>query len=82
MHFKHQEFLEISACISLLSTYLLTHVLCDRPKGALLHRPVNAQATLSTDKYTPQKVKVAHTRLPSIWFRSCSRFLAVSLQVT
>ena len=25
--------------------------------------------------------KVAHTRLPSVGFRSCSRFLAVSLQV-
>ena len=29
-----------------------------------------------------KKVKVAHTRLPSIGFRSWSRFLAVSLQVT
>ena len=29
-----------------------------------------------------KKVKVAHTRLPSVWFRSWSRFLAVSLQVT
>jgi len=28
-----------------------------------------------------QKVKVAHTRLPSVGFRSWSRFLAVSLQV-
>jgi len=28
------------------------------------------------------KVKVAHTRLPSVGFRSWSRFLAVSLQVT
>ena len=28
------------------------------------------------------KVNVAHTRLPSVWFRSWSRFLAVSLQVT
>jgi len=26
--------------------------------------------------------KLAHTRLPSAWFRSWSRFLAVSLQVT
>ena len=26
--------------------------------------------------------KVAHTRLPSVGFRSLSRFLAVSLQVT
>ena len=30
---------------------------------------------------TSKKVKVAHTRLQSIWFRSWSRFLAVSLQV-
>jgi len=29
-----------------------------------------------------EKVKVAHTRLPSVGFRSSSRFLAVSLQVT
>ena len=29
-----------------------------------------------------KKVKVAHTRLPSVGFRSWSRFLAVSLQVT
>jgi len=29
----------------------------------------------------PSKVKVAHTRLPSMGFRSLSRFLAVSLQV-
>jgi len=28
------------------------------------------------------QVKVAHARLPSVGFRSCSRFLAVSLQVT
>ena len=29
-----------------------------------------------------KRVKVAHTRLPSVGFRSRSRFLAVSLQVT
>ena len=29
-----------------------------------------------------KKVKVAHTRLPSVGFRSWSRFLAVNLQVT
>jgi len=29
-----------------------------------------------------KKVKVAHTRLPSVGFRSWSRFLAVGLQVT
>ena len=29
-----------------------------------------------------RKVKAAHTRLPSVGFRSWSRFLAVSLQVT
>jgi len=35
--------------------------------------------------YSPQhkvRVKVAHTRLPSVGFQSWSRFLAVSLQVT
>jgi len=32
--------------------------------------------------YTYKKVKVAHTRLSSVGFRSWSRFLAVSLQVT
>jgi len=31
---------------------------------------------------TVWKVKVAHTRLPSVGFRSWSRFLAVSMQVT
>ena len=29
-----------------------------------------------------KRVKVAHTPLPSVWFRSWSRFLAVSLHVT
>ena len=28
-----------------------------------------------------KRVKVAHTRLQSVWFRSWSRFLAISLQV-
>ena len=31
---------------------------------------------------TTKKVEVAHTQLPSVGFRSWSRFLAVSLQVT
>jgi len=35
-----------------------------------------------TTKIKVKKVKVAHTRLLSIGFRSWSRFLAVSLQVT
>jgi len=40
----------------------------------------NVHASLyATEKI---KVKVAHTRLPSVVFRSWSRFLAVSLQVT
>jgi len=35
------------------------------------------------DRLLKSKVKVAHsTRLPNVWFRSWSRFLAVSLQVT
>ena len=33
------------------------------------------------DNQPPKKVKVAHTRLPSVGFRSWSRFSAVSLQV-
>ena len=32
--------------------------------------------------FMTKKVKIAHTRLPSVGFRSWSRFLAVSLQVT
>jgi len=40
--------------------------------------------TQNRDMYIPslENVKVAHTRLPSIGFRSWSRFLAVSLQMT
>jgi len=37
---------------------------------------------LSNNATVLKKVKVAHNRLPSIGFRSWSRFLAVSLQVT
>ena len=42
------------------------------------------QVTWSESRHRPgsKKVKVAHTRLPSVWFRSWSRFLAVSPQVT
>ena len=29
-----------------------------------------------------RRLKVAHTRLPSVWFRSRSRFMTVSLPVT
>jgi len=40
-------------------------------------------ASVASNKYyIHKKVKVGHTRLPSIGFRSWSRFLAVSLQVT
>jgi len=35
-----------------------------------------------TRRYRTKKAKVAHTRLPSVGFRSRFRFLAVSLQVT
>jgi len=38
------------------------------------HRPCSAY-------YAGKKVKVAHTRLPSVGFRGWSRFLAVSLEV-
>jgi len=37
---------------------------------------------LSVSRYKEKKVKVSHTRLPSVGFRRLSRFFAVSLQVT
>jgi len=39
------------------------------------------QIYLDSRTISNKKVKVAHTRLPSVGFRSWSRFLAVSLQV-
>jgi len=52
---------------------------------ALTHR-VNwrhkSMATVRSPFCGHKKVKVAHTRLPSVGFRSWSRFSAVSLQVT
>ena len=48
-------------------------------------RQVNEEThlyTLSMSCSNSKKVKVAHTRLPSVSFRSWSRLLAVSLQVT
>jgi len=48
-------------------------------------RQVNEEThlyTLSMSCSNSKKVKVAHTRLPSASFRSWSRLLAVSLQVT
>ena len=42
----------------------------------------NAWTTKTSRQTQESKKKVAHTRLPSVGFRSWSRFLAVSLQVT
>ena len=44
--------------------------------------PPMTDQNLHYQQHTKQYKKVAHTRLPSVWFRSWSRFLAVSLQVT
>ena len=49
------------------------------PSGQLPFGPVTRSPTAGN---TYKKVKVAHTRLPSVEFRNWSRFLAVSLQVT
>ena len=47
-----------------------------------MRRHVSGHLPLPPKKLlTNKKVKVAHTRLPSVWLRSWSRFLAVSLQV-
>ena len=53
-----------------------TPPLCFLQTGCPSCCPINSVKALI------KKVKVAHTRLPSIGFRSWSRFLAVSLQVT
>jgi len=41
----------------------------------------NVTSSTKPETHKSKKVKVAHTRLPSVRFRSWSRFLAVSLQV-
>ena len=54
-------------------------------KGPFIHAlrvPARRFAVLRAAAPEIVKVKVAHTRLPSVGFRSWSRFLAVSLQVT
>jgi len=60
-------------------------------KGRSKHAVGAFQCALEVSPWSPVpcqrprvviKVKVAHTRLPSVGFRSRSRFLAVSLQVT
>ena len=43
---------------------------------------LDGYVVLPADLIRLKKVKVAHTRLPSVWFQSWSQFLAVSLQVT
>jgi len=60
--------------------------LYSRQQGRLLLLSAGRLRDLSTvvisaDRHI-KKVKVAHTRLPSVGFRSWSRFLAASLQVT
>ena len=50
----------------------------------LLQRASVCQQTMkrNSERLQSKKIKVVHTRLPSVGFRSWSRFLAVSLQVT
>jgi len=55
------------------STDACTHALTDGQPQKYCLAPTIGSA---------KKVKVAHTRLPSVEFRSWSQFLAVSLQVT
>ena len=63
---------------SLLYSDDIMYVVCRTAVIEMLAKRLLACAcTFSTSK----KVKVAHTRLPSVGFRSWSRFLAVSLQV-
>ena len=74
--------------IIIITLFVITH-LCDSggnsPDAA---RPPNIcynsliKITNSRVYIVKSKVKVAHTRLPNVGFRSWSRFLAVSLQVT
>jgi len=52
---------------------------CGWVVGHSVGRPVQVGQAVALQL---KKVKVAHTRLPSVGFRSLSRFLAVSLQVT
>jgi len=62
-------------------TYVFCH-LCINPlfvkKRAIPHKCYMT----AMGKVLPVLINVAHTRLPSVGFRSWSRFLAVSLQVT
>ena len=48
----------------------------------LLWKSYSATIKCKCNIHHTKKVKVAHTRLPSLGFRSWSKFLAVSLQVT
>ena len=68
------------------------HLLQENQKSVIRHlqaKPVNNELAITKSKlnlhksfWHKKKVKVAHTRLPSVVFRSWSRFLAVSLPVT
>jgi len=55
---------------------------CTISAGNTLRIGPAGRKTASQKCRITKKVKVAHIRLPSIWFRSWSRFFAVSLQVT
>ena len=59
---------------------LLAHPRCNRPPST---RRLHLHSSTGYVQITwTKKVNVAHTRLPSVGFRSWSRFLAVSLHVT
>ena len=52
------------------------------PPAVLLSQTITKLHWIVIIQLRELKVKVVHTRLPSVGFRSWSRFLAVSLQVT
>ena len=67
------------------------HLWQENQKSVIRHlqaKPVNNELAITKSKlnlhksFDTKKVKVAHTRLPSVVFRSWSRFFAVSLPVT
>jgi len=80
--------------LSRRQNYAVSYVLrCSRKLSEQLDRRDSMRSPYQTNQYCwirtlsntstsiTKKVKVAHTRLPSLEFRSWSRFLAVSLQV-
>ena len=69
-----------SSFISLMNA-IYTHLAMSRTSKAGLNTALTAAAHIHMYSHI-KKVKVAHTRLPSVGFPSWSRFLAVSLEVT